>query len=82
MGTLTPPLGDTVMFHAMRAGQVHSSQAIGMGAGREESQFSRTREEARSTPFCPSQEKFHTCFLPGVSNISEAPYKIPLKFLL
>ena len=30
-------------------------------------------EEARNTPFCPSQEKFHTVVLRGVRNISEAP---------
>ena len=29
--------------------------------------------EARETPFCPSQEKFHTAGLWGLRNISEAP---------
>ena len=30
-------------------------------------------EEARNTPFCVSQEKFHTAVLQGVRIISEAP---------
>jgi hypothetical protein len=30
-------------------------------------------EEARHTPFCPLQEKFHTFVLRGLRNISEAP---------
>ena len=30
-------------------------------------------KEARKSPFCPSQEKFHTVVLGGVRNISEAP---------
>jgi hypothetical protein len=30
-------------------------------------------KEARNTPFCHSQEKFHTVVLSGVRNISEAP---------
>ena len=30
-------------------------------------------EEARNTQFCPSQKKFHTFVLRGLSNISEAP---------
>jgi hypothetical protein len=30
-------------------------------------------EEARNTPFCPSQEKFHTVVLRDVRHISEAP---------
>jgi hypothetical protein len=29
-------------------------------------------QEARNTPFCPSQEKFHTVVLRGVRNISDA----------
>jgi hypothetical protein len=39
--------------------------------------------EARNTPFCPSQDKFHTVVLRGVRNISETPpVKPPMKFLL
>ena len=30
-------------------------------------------EEAINTPFCPSQEIFHTFVLRGLRNISEAP---------
>jgi beta-galactosidase GanA len=30
-------------------------------------------KEAINTPFCPSQEKFHTDVLRGFRNISEAP---------
>ena len=30
-------------------------------------------KEARNTPFCVSQEKFHTVVSPGVRNTSEAP---------
>ena len=37
----------------------------------------RALEEARNTPFCPSQGKFHTVVLRGVRNISETR-KIPL----
>jgi ABC-type multidrug transport system ATPase subunit len=30
-------------------------------------------KESRNTPFCPSQERFHTVVLRGVRNISESP---------
>ena len=30
-------------------------------------------KEARNTPFCLSQEKFHTVVLRGLRNMSEAP---------
>jgi hypothetical protein len=36
-----------------------------------------TLEEAINTPFCPSQEKFHTGVLRGVRNISVAPQNPP-----
>jgi hypothetical protein len=35
--------------------------------------FAHLDEEARNTPLCPSQEKFHTFVLRGLRNISEAP---------
>ena len=34
---------------------------------------SRAAKEARNTPLCPSQEKFHTGVLRGLRNTSEAP---------
>jgi hypothetical protein len=40
-----------------------------------------TIQEARNTPFCPPQEKFHTVILRGVRNIYQIflrPRKIPL----
>ena len=30
-------------------------------------------KEAKNTPFCPSQEEFHTGLLRGLRNIYEAP---------
>jgi hypothetical protein len=35
--------------------------------------FVEMGQEARNTPFCPLQEKFHTFVVRGLSNISEAP---------
>ena len=39
-------------------------------------------QEARNTPFCPSQDKFLTFVLRGVRNISGAPYNPSMKLLL
>ena len=44
--------------------------------------FGTKAEEARNTPFCPSQEKFHTVVLRGVRNSAEAPQNPPMIFLL
>ena len=37
----------------------------------EELMFGITRREARNTPFCPSQEKFHTAVFEGFRSISD-----------
>ena len=36
--------------------------------------------EADNTPFCPSQEKFHTVFLQGVRNISDTLKNPTMRF--
>ena len=41
-----------------------------------------TGQEAGSTLFFPTQERFHTVVLQGVGNISDTLWKPPVKFLL